>query len=486
MRFRCAIALALSLTFLGELSSLAAQTGTRLQTAKFSEDPSWEGFRNQLRPDKPRITRQTFGPVTDPGTLRQVNQVTTADINTPVVGGWIQRSMTPAWYALPIEPKSFEQPLRASGKFSVTQAEGASGMLVGWFNDQTRGWRTAHSLAFRIDGNGGKYWVFYEYGTSEWGTGGAGCFDGEQYQTTKTKPFLSDGTVHAWRLDYDPAAGEHGLMQFALDNVEYKLPLTKEHRREGAVLNRFGLFNQQIAGDGMNAYFWDLEIDGKQVDSESLTHWQGEHNQTEHPESGIRPFHNFGFSQSAFASGRQGELGGLIWRDELPAYYAADIGKLSLEDELYAEGKVAFRGAGSDSGVYLGWFDSQSKRRQSAQYSRPGSLLAIAIEGPSRVGHFFRPIYRPVNGDSRSVDSGPRIFPDGKVREWSIRYTPPRGDSQATILVNFDGHEQKLAITPEDFAVGATFDRFGLFTMEIGGHYVELYVDDLKFTTRED
>ena len=69
-------------------------------------------------------------------------------------------------------------------------------MLFGWFHETSRGWRTLNSLAFRIDGNGGKYWVFFEYGTRNWLTGGGGTFDGPRYQTTRTKPFPADGTVH--------------------------------------------------------------------------------------------------------------------------------------------------------------------------------------------------------------------------------------------------------------------------------------------------
>ncbi len=71
--------------------------------------------------------------------------------------------------------------------------------MIGWFNENRRGWRTPNSLAFRIDGNGGKFWMFYEYGTRNWRTGGGGAFEGEQYQTTPTPPFPADGKPHAGR-----------------------------------------------------------------------------------------------------------------------------------------------------------------------------------------------------------------------------------------------------------------------------------------------
>jgi len=33
-------------------------------------------------------------------------------------------------------------------------------------------------------------------------------------------------------------------------------------------------------------------------------------------------------------------------------------------------------------------------------------------------------------------------------------------------------------------ARGASFDRFGLFNMQTGGHFVEVWIDDLVFRAR--
>jgi hypothetical protein len=169
---------------LASLSVLPAQDAGR-RFEDFASDPHWEGFRNHLRPERAPRTKQDFG-WSPPGQI----------------GGWIQRSLTPAWFAKRIGTRTLNDRLKASGKFAVSRAEGASGALFGWFHETSRGWRTSNSLIFRLDGNGGKYWVFYEYGTRHWMTGGGGCFEGEQYQTTTTKPFPADGAVHTWSLDY--------------------------------------------------------------------------------------------------------------------------------------------------------------------------------------------------------------------------------------------------------------------------------------------
>ena len=140
----------------------------------FSRDPQWESYRSRLLPSPLPVTRQDFG-------WRNASQ---PGGKPGEIGGWIQRSLTPAWFAKIIPTRTLNDKLSASGKFAVTQDESTSGVLFGWFHDTSRGWRTPNSLVFRLDGNGGKYWVFYEYGTRHWLTGGGGCFEGERYQTT--------------------------------------------------------------------------------------------------------------------------------------------------------------------------------------------------------------------------------------------------------------------------------------------------------------
>ena len=97
---------------------------------------------------------------------------------TGEVGGVVQRSSDAAFYAMPIRPKSLEHELHASGTLAVPAASGGSGAMIGWLAAPPLSWRTPNSLAFRIDGNGGKFWMFYEYGTSRWRTRRRRCFRG--------------------------------------------------------------------------------------------------------------------------------------------------------------------------------------------------------------------------------------------------------------------------------------------------------------------
>jgi len=281
----------------------------------FATDPKWESYRSRLLPNPLPVTRQDFG-------WRDTRH---ADGTRGEIAGWIQRSRTPASLARIIATRTLNDRLSASGKFSVTRDDSSSGVLFGWFHESSRGWRTPNSLVFRLDGNGGKYWVFYEYGTRHWLTGGAGCFEGDRYQTTPTKPFRADGTTHTWSLDYDPSgANGNGLMTFVLDGQTYPLALAPGHKADGAEFNRFGVMNVQTTGSGMEVSFRDLKLDDQPIDLSGDAGWEARGNKVEFQDRHIRPFHDFGWSP-ANRTGSRGEIGGIIWRDERPAYYAAQV-----------------------------------------------------------------------------------------------------------------------------------------------------------------
>ena len=439
----------------------------------FTTDPQWESYRSRLLPNPLPVTRQDFGWRDTPH----------PDGTRGEIGGWIQRSLRPAWFARTIPTRTLNERLSASGSFAVTRDEGASGVLFGWFHETSRGWRTPNSLVFRLDGNGGKYWVFYEYGTRHWLTGGGGCFEGNRYQTTSTRPFPADGTTHAWSLDYDPAGADgNGLITFLLDGKTHTLALAPGHKADGAEFNRFGVFNLQNTGSGMEAWFRGLKLAGQPLDLGGAAGWEGRGNNAQFEDRHMRPFHDFGWMATARAGGKSGEIGGVIWRDEQPAYYAGKVGPLTLADELFASGRIAFHGAGSDSGVYLGWFNSMSKtNKTTSDHQEPQTnVLAVLLEGPSIVGHYFRAAYRTARGDGVIQETGPIIRPDARVHRWSIHYAPQSGQ----ITVQLDGDRRTLALSPEHLKRGAFFDRFGLFNLQVGGHFVDIALDDLTYTVK--
>ncbi len=484
-RIQALIAVATVVLLCGFCTKNCVADDLKMVRESFDSDPQWEQHRIQILPDKLPRVRQNFG-------YRRSQHA--GGLSPGEIGGTIQRSTTLSRYSKPIAVKTLNDKLSASGKFAATSGVGGSGVMFGWFNSKSRGWRTPNSLAFRIDGNGGdRYWVFYEYGTQNRRTGGGGAFEGEYYQRTATKPFAIDGTVHQWSLQYDPQAqGGLGEITYQIDDRIYQVPLAPGHKADGAEFDRFGIWNVQASGDSIDVFFDDLIIDGQREDFSDDPGWIGEKNHVQFTERSIRPFHNFGYRESSFAGGKPGEIGGIIYRDEKPAYYALPTAKLSLEQPFTASGKVALRGAGADSGIYFGWFDGASKRNKTTpQHEEPQTnYLGVMIEGPSRTGHYFRAAYANTDGigqapyqDENAENERPVILPDGKSHYWKLAYDPAAARGNGRITVTFDKQVHMLDLRPGERQRGATFDRFGWFNIQSGGHHVDIYFDDLSFTT---
>lgn len=437
---------------------------------------TWDGFRNQLLPQPPRTTRQDFGW----RATRNAGGKAAGEI-----GGWVGRSLTPARYVMKL-PRvlGFHEPLEVSGRLAVTKCEGGSGVLVGWRNGKSTGWRTPNSLSIRVDGNGGKYWLFYEYGGRRGSTGGGGAFEGDRYQTTPTAPFLADGSSRAWRLRYEPGAAKGpGQLTFRIDDRAYVVEVPLEHKCEGLELDEFGIWNQETSGDGLELWLDDLIVGGEAVGFDRDPNWIGVGNKTSFPDTLIRPFHQFGLLPPK-GQGVLPGIGGVIWRDERPAYFGDAIAPLTLDQPLHASGTIRFTRAGADSGVYLGWFNANAKRTKETpeHVDRQRSYLGILLEGPSRVGHYFRPGYATDSGLGGNAESGPILRPDGVERKWSIRYDPSAKSGHGVIGVSLDGVEQSYPLRDGDRRAGATFDRFGLFNLQSGGWHVEVEVRDLRFS----
>ena len=440
----------------------------------FSSDPGWDARNVVPDPSAHVTTVQDFG----------FSRSRHAGGEAHEIGGPIARSLTPAFYAKKIPRGTLDDRLQASGRFSVTRSAGASGVLFGWFHSAARGWRTPNSLVFRIDGEDGKFRVLFEYGTRTLKTGGGTTFEG-RYQTTSTPMHPADGSPHTWALDYNPqGAGGNGQVTFVLDGQVYKTALAPGHRAEGAVFDRFGIMNVQVSGGTITPWFDDLVVNGVKEDFATDPHWEGCGNRVTFEDRGVRPQHDFGYRTSRYAGGQPGEAGGLMWRIESAqpqnaGYYAAPVGRLSLDTELVASGTVCLRGAASDSGILVGWFNSLT-----AIGAPPANFLGILIEGPSRIGHYFRPAYGTSDDIKAVAEKGPVIQPDGKPHRWTVRYAPAANEGRGRITVTFDDESVSMDLKEGARHGNAALNRFGFVSFNRGGNYVDIYFDNLVFTAQ--
>ncbi|MBI4556954.1 MAG: hypothetical protein HY706_05165 [Candidatus Hydrogenedentes bacterium] len=441
----------------------------------FAADPGWIGVNNVPDPGIVQTKTQDFG----------FSATNYAGGAVGEIGGRVCRSFTPAAYWKNIPNRTLEDRLAASGRLSVTESSGGAGVLIGWFNHGSRGWRTPNSLAFRIDGESGKFRVFFEYGTQNWQTGGGQTFEGP-YQTTKTPLLVADGTAHLWRLEYDPSgAGDDGEITFYLDDQAYTAALLPGHKAGGAVFDRFGILNQQISGTELTVYLDDVRTEDQSDDFTVDPHWEGVGNKVTFQDRIVRPFHDFGYRNSNRAGGQPGEAGGIFWRieswdPEHAGYYAAPVGRLNLNQPLRASGKLAMQAGAADSALLVGWFNSRTYIG-----GPPANFLGILIEGPSRIGHYFRPIYHTSDDIRGGLEEGPLVRADDKVHNWSVSYDPSANNGIGKIVAVFDGESLLLDLTPAARKGNAAFDRFGFLSWQRGGHCVEMHFDDLEYTAEE-
>jgi hypothetical protein len=474
-----------------EQDAQGAPAKTTLKTERFDRDPAWDGHNNRMRPRREAYTiKQDFG----------YSATSLAGGKTGEIGGWISPAAEPAFYAMAIPDRTLGDPLTVSGKLYVPK--GGGNTLVGFFNKDTlKEWRTPSTLVLRINARGDEgFHLHVEYCTARWRAGGEFIGDVDHRTQKKQQRLLACNTVHPWTLTYDPKAADgRGAVRVTLGREELVMSLDPGHKADGATFNRFGILNVLKSADGGGSLWLDdLNVNGTAPAFDSDPKWEQLDNRRTYQTHNIRPVFDFGFSDTRHAGGAAaGEIGGLLFRgderepDRL-AYYGDVVGDLSLNDALFASGKVALRRGVTDSTVLFGFFHAtDSIRRSDSQKSGiPENFLGVAIEGPSSQGFFFYPVYG-LDRDSQAQTGAyakdpPRIYPDGASHQWTMRYEPDaKGDAKGggRMTVTLDGKTIQIAVSPEHRAMGGRFNRFGFVTTHIDGNGQEVFLDDLTYTT---
>ena len=480
------------LRVLAALGLVVALGATKTET--FDRDPNWDHKNNRPaeRGDQPVTIRQDFGfsPTAHAGGKSKGE-----------LGGFVQAAAEPAWYGKVIAERTLNEPLSASGTLAL--ADGGTNFLIGFFNAGTaKEWRTANSLAIRINGRGDHFFPYVEYCTSRWRAGADNPTPFPSVTNPQTGRSALIGVpsgrkVHRWELRYDPAGNNGaGVVTATIDGKTAVCHLDPGHKADGAVFNRFGLINvMKSADNGTEVYLDDVTVNGEAESFDKDPGWEGKSNRTSYQTHNVRPRFDFGYSATNFAGGKaRGEVGGLTFRGdcrypERMAYYADRVGPLTLDKPIHASGKVALLRGVSDSTTLFGFFNVQTAMRSNPSQNQglPDGVVGVNIEGPSSEGFCFYPVARVAGGDGevapdlRSV----RILPDGAVHEWKFDYDPSTAGGRGRIMVTLDGRSVHLDLEEGAKARGTTFDRFGLVTPWIDGNGQVVYFDDITFTTRQ-
>src|SRR5688572_8309407 len=194
-----------------------------LRRQSFDRDPKWDERNSRYTRKDLYLVVQDFGH----------SPTNYAGQTSGEIGGVICRSITPAYYADKIIPKTLNDKLRASGSFTLVPQRMEGTFHFGWFNSKLQGWRPWSAMGFRVLKDGK---IALDYMTQTWHAGGA-------FPDIGVKP---DGVKHAWSLAYDPDANDGGGdMTFVLDDhPPVVVKLEPGHKAKGATFDRFGMFNQ--------------------------------------------------------------------------------------------------------------------------------------------------------------------------------------------------------------------------------------------------
>jgi hypothetical protein len=468
--------------------------GMTMKTETFDRDPGWVGVNNRTaRTHEPRTVRQDFG-----FSARTANAGGQA---AGEIGGFVSPAGEPAFYGKAIPATNLTRPLTASGTLSV--GRGKTHLLIGFFNaDTVKEWRTPNTIVLRLQGRGDKFYAYVEYCTAKWRAGG----DSTPFPSM-TSP--KHGRRHAagfpcgtrlnWTLAYDPQGNAgRGVVTATIGSETAICTLDESHKADGATFNRFGLLDVMKSADsGSEVWFDDIAINGGAPETfDRNPDWDGRNNRRTEASRLVRPWFDFGFSDTQFAGGKsKGELGGLIFRGdcryaERMACYGDRVGPLTLDRPLKASGKIGMTRGVSDSTTLFGFFNSRDSMRQNPSQSNalPESVLGIHVEGPSRDGFRFYPVLRLKGGRSQiaPVSRYPFIHPDGKSHDWSLEYNPQGAHGKGQIIVALDADSATFDLESRDSQPQTTFDRFRIVTPWIDGNSQNVYWDDLAYTVGQE
>jgi hypothetical protein len=477
----------------------------------FGLDPGWDGVNNHIVDPDPPVVRQRFGwnPTNFAGGKGEGE-----------IGGVVWRSATQASYGMVLDREyTLDDTLTCSGSFSlstinaINQWHTGSAIWIGFFNSKEQGWRPINFLG--LDLLGQRDYEFHDFkgipvgampsfhlGTAKYATRADGPKIDADYDVpgrmrnwdqNKILRFLPDNQSHTWKLKYEPQDDGSGMIYYWLDDFPPgKFHIHKTYRQgHGATFNRFGIFNERLPGYPMTGFFDDITVNDQFFDFAEDPGWEGVNNNAEYIDTVQYGVHDFGYSSESNHAGgdKPGEIGGRMFavhhtQDNIKAHYGGDAGRLTLDDKLFARGKVAFTAFGTDSSMRFGWFNS-------AEQGWPvKNFVGVYLDSLSDAGRFIQASYgtsQGNTGDKYDPENWPWFMPDGRVYEWTLSYDPEAAEGRGAITFNMDDKSQTLELAEGAREEGAVMDRFGIFNNQgNNGKYCEIYMDDIEYTVREE
>ncbi|MFC1549994.1 hypothetical protein ACFL46_01735 [Candidatus Neomarinimicrobiota bacterium] len=296
------------------------------------------------------------------------------------------------------------------------------------------------------------------------------------------------GKFHLWDKELEPEKIK-GKVTFTFDGESVSYFLIPGHQELPTIINRFGFWNMQIYTGSLKFYVSDLIVNNKKIDLSQDPYWQGFNNRVTFKEDDFHARQNFGFTNTNWSGDNPGEIGGRFWgtevKDPLHGYYAVDIGKLTLEDPIKFSGMINFVEGAVDGRMLLGYFNKKGKLSDiTGEYkgNPPDQFLGLEVMDQTRFGYNFTAVCSP-RQDISTEYRGSIYIPDRIRRPFTFEYNPNIAAGRITFALGEESFTVDL--TSEQRSAGSTFNRFGLLNPRKGGKYVDVYIDDLSYSTRK-
>jgi hypothetical protein len=218
--------------------------------------------------------------------------------------------------------------------------------------------------------------------------------------------------------------------------------------------------------------------------------WDGHNNRSARKAPPLVVRQDFGFSNTAHAGGKPGEIGGFLSQAAEPAYYGQVIDPITFDAPWTASGKLTVRKGGTpdDTGAHLllGLFNSRTIN----EWRTPNTIaIRISARGDafSAYVEYCTSKWR-AGGDSTPFPLRTDPFHTGDTpHEWSLAYDPKGNDGKGVVTATIDGKTAFCNLSDGHKADGATFDRFGILNvMKDGGDGSEFYVDDVTINGKRE
>jgi hypothetical protein len=468
------------------------------QRDDFASDPKWDGNNNRATYEaKDVVGAHVFG----------FNAATNhaGGAKPGEAGGSFWRTDEWGYYADQVGPLTFDQPLEARGKITMTVGGPDSDMCLGWFRARDDGAGDAPNsvgdfLGVKIGGptRVGHYYL-------PWWT-----VNEKLRGKAEQGPVMKPGKSSDFAIVYQPDAnGGAGAITATLDGESVTLNL-KPGQREAvkeARMDHFGLFSIGPGGQVVKVFLDDVSytVADKRVERfDRDPSWDGFNNRIP-PKPGKSVKQDFGY--------RDGTIGGTIWRSMTPASYAAAIEPKTLNDKLSASGTFAITATAGSSGAFFGFFkagEADAGRQNSLgfRFAGEGSGARITFQLVTGKNQACGTKVTPWVVD-KTKPKGPErkyrptaIRNDGTRYTWRMDYDPAgnNGDGQMRFTVRSDRAEPDESFEGKTFEVnlpagykshGTTFDRFGLTNSARPGnpmtiHFADVALDGTKFDFSRD